>query len=286
MPSVPGDLRYPSWLAGTWRVTTTATGFSMPLGPRFVDPFLLRIATEEVRNKKQLQYVYRFVDDAPPPEGQPTLTVRQDRRYNAIEEEKAFIAARGATIERGMFVCNAAHPHGRVLLDVRDDNTRGLVSRELLGDDVERKEATWVAKAVIRTQLSLDIAWAAWEERSSSGEGGGEGGGGRGGEGGGRGDEGGTFVTSELAVQRALLPSRVIDESLIEILTSFERPSEGVPGSQQKTMKARYRVAQYLSLPGVNSSAALSSEATRKLAKQADGRAVSVLDYDLLLEQI
>ena len=32
VPSVAGELRYPSWMLGTWRVTNTVSSFTMPLG--------------------------------------------------------------------------------------------------------------------------------------------------------------------------------------------------------------------------------------------------------------
>ena len=39
LPSRNGDVRYPSWLEGTWRARNTIDGFSMPLGSAFVDTF-------------------------------------------------------------------------------------------------------------------------------------------------------------------------------------------------------------------------------------------------------
>ena len=85
--SMPGDLRYPTWLAGTWRVTTKGAGFAMPLGPRFVEPELVAEARKPVR----LAYGARFLESQPPPAGSPSLSVQQDRRFNAIQEEGAFV---------------------------------------------------------------------------------------------------------------------------------------------------------------------------------------------------
>jgi hypothetical protein len=192
VPSAAGDLRYPAWLAGTWRVENTAAGFSMPLGSRFVNPYVIRIAEKEVSTAKKEQYLLRYVDGAVPPEGQPSLMVRQARPFNTIQEERASGAARGSKVERGTFACNAAHPHGRILLDVLDEQT----------DGVESSGGSWEALRVFRHQMELDIGWAAWESAVSTTTTG----------------SSSVFVTSELAVQRALLPSRPIDESFLEIL--------------------------------------------------------------------
>eukprot|EP00966_Prymnesium_polylepis_P275566 6366998-Prymnesium_polylepis.1 len=114
-------------------------------------------------------------------------------------------------------------------------------------------------------QTEIDILLAGWEETDSS------------------------FVTSELTAQRQLLPSRavggaseVVDTSFLELLTRFERPASERPQS----VRARYRVVQYLGLPGVAPPAASASRAARALEMQAAGQAVSILDYDLLMERV
>ena len=48
LPSRNGDVRYPSWLEGTWRARNTIDGFSMPLGSAFVDTFTRAIAEDDV----------------------------------------------------------------------------------------------------------------------------------------------------------------------------------------------------------------------------------------------
>ena len=264
--STSGDLRYPSWLAGKWHVTTTARDFSMPLGRRYVVPSLVRVSQQDLATKRQLQYSMTFTDGAADGTNDGELTVQQSRAFNVIQEENAFTASRGSTVERGSYVCDQAHPHGRVLLDVRDDKPLG---RESSTSGLD-KYASWEVRNVVRSQLEFDITEAAWEVST--------------------GDDsvtGDAFVTSELAVQRALFPSRTIDETFLEILMRFERPS--VPPKaeatlaepvQPTTVRARYRVAQYLSLPGVEPRLA-STDAERNLARQAANRAVALLDYDL-----
>lgn len=277
VPSFEGDLRYPTWLAGTWRVTNKAVGFTMPMGKRFVDPFLVTIAQQDLSAAKELTYTLRFNDQEQPPAAQPTLTVRQDRPFNTIAEERAFSASRGATVERGSYDCDAAHPHGRVLMAVRDDEPSGVRGVERPPEGI-----AWEVRRVVRSQLELDIAWQRWEETTTTASRGGAIGGGVGGGDGGGGGGGGRFVTSELAVQRASLPSpssQMIDESFLEILTSFEQPA-----AADQPVRARYRVAQYLSLPGVPPPKVTTPEA-RKLAKQAGFHAIALLDYEMTMER-
>lgn len=261
VPSMDGDLRYPQWLAGSWRATNTATGFSMPLGKRFVDPYLLRLGQQDATTGRQRQYLLSYEDGARPPPGQPTLTVRQQRPFSTIQEERAFTATKGTTIERGRYILDPPHPHGRIVLDVRDDVTpeRSVIRGTDGPRELSRAASAWEVRKTVRSQLELDVAWAAWEECDD-----------------------GTFVTSELAVQRSVLPLGVVDESYLEILFRFERPTGAEP--QPDAVRASYRVAQYLSLPHATPPAAATKEA-RTLARQAAGRAVALLDYDVLLER-
>lgn len=258
MPSVAGELQYPKWLAGKWRVTNTAVGFTMPLGARYVDPFLVQLAGEEVAASKTRQYSMRFVDDVPPPVA-PALSVRQDQAFNSMEEERAFTASRGATIERGLYAVDPAHPHGRIVMDVRDlDPSPGDAPQG----------AGWEVRKTFRSQLELDVTWAAWEEsRGSVGV---------------DGSGGGAFVTSEIAVQRVRLPQeRGVVESYLELLTRFERPS-----ASSSTVRAQYRVVEYLSLPGLPDVPTAQSASARRLAKQAADQAVALLDYELIMERV
>ena len=263
MPSMDGDLRYPKWMAGKWRATNTAVGFTTPLGQRFVDPYLLKIGQSDATTSKQRRYLLGYEEGFPPPAEQPTLTVRQARPFSTIQEERAFTASKETVIERGVFTRNAAHPHGRVVLDVKNDITPdGKPLSPYVG-------AGWEVRKTVKSQLELDIMWAAWEESGDN-----------------------AFVTSELAVQRAELPRGAVDETYLEILFRFERQSLTGAAEEQSpetapppnAVRARYRVAQYLSLPDAALPAAATKEA-RKLAKEAAGRAVALLDYDVLLER-
>ena len=254
--SVAGDLRYPNWLEGTWRAACSSAGFSAPLGARFVAPELIA----EARKKVQREYKLRFVS-APPPAGQPTLSVRQDRRFNLVEEERAFIASDGFVVEGGDYVCDAAHPHGRGLLTVLDANA-------VPSQDGGGPAARYAVTPSFRFQEELEVLWAAWEAAEPAG----------------------AFVTSELTVQRVLLPApgrTSVEEastSLLELLWRFERRS--ARDDRPSSVRARYRVAEYLSLPGVAAAAASATRAARALERQAAGQAISIIDYDLSLERI
>jgi len=251
--SEPGALRYPSWLAGAWHVTCRNAAFSTPLGSRFVDQTLIEeiARTQDAAVRWRARYV-----EAPSVAGWPKLTVAQDRLLNAAEEERAFIPST-FRVQGGRYEFDAAHPHGRVLLNVLDtDVAAGTQSAQTRAYDV---------KMQFQFQTEIDILLAGWEETDSS------------------------FVTSELTAQRQLLPSRavggaseVVDTSFLELLTRFERPASERPQS----VRARYRVVQYLGLPGVAPPAASASRAARALEMQAAGQAVSILDYDLLMERV
>ena len=251
--SMPGDLRYPAWLAGTWRVTNRGDGFSMPLGPRFVDPELVAEARKAVR----LQYGARFTK-APLLAGWPSLSVRQDRRFNEMQEEGAFISSGGFVVERGTYACDDAHPHGTVLLDVLDTDVAGQgLLRSAANGAVD-------VRPTFRFKTAVDILWASWELTDDA------------------------FTTSELTVQRQLVPgangkSEEVDVTFLELLTRYERPASDQP----RVVRARYRVVQYLNLniPGVAAPVAV-TRAARELEKKAAGQAISILDYDLLMEAV
>ena len=48
--------------------------------------------------------------DAPAPSAEPTLTVAQDRRLNAVEETAAFCRSDGLTVASGSYEVSARHP--------------------------------------------------------------------------------------------------------------------------------------------------------------------------------
>lgn len=260
--SVAGELRYPAWLEGTWRASCSSAGFSMPLGAKFVDPSLIAEARKQVRREYQLRFV-----SAPPHAGQPALSARQDRRFNLLEEERAFVAS-DFVVEGADYACDTAHPHGRGLLTVLD-------TRAVPDQAGGAQGARYAATPSYRFQEELEVLWAAWEDVEPAAP------------------VAGVFVTSELTAQRVLLPtpgrSSSMEEastSLLELLWRFERPSwTSSSGQQPASVRARYRVAQYLSLPGVAVAASATRDA-RTLERQAAGRAVSIIDYDLNLVSI
>ena len=270
--SDPGELRYPSWLKGTWRVRNSISGFSMPLGKVFVDDFLRASAIEDVDAAVPLTYTLSFVD-APPPPSEPALSVAQDRRFNAVEETAAFCSTDGLVVTSGRYDVTATHPHGLILLEVGDADPR----KGGAGAVGSRKDS---ATRGATAQIEIDIVWAAWDAAASKG----------------------AFVTSELAVQRTTLPADeyfdqpAVDTSYLEIITRFERPTTSPvltqPGSSRSTstattttVRARNRLVQYLTLPGVPSGVE-SRERAAKLARLADGRAVSFFDYDWVMEKV
>jgi len=259
--SVPAEVRFPSWLAGTWQVTNTAVGLQTPLGRRFVDPYILSVAQRDVGSKSTMEYQLRFIEDG---DASSPMPVRQDRPFNSIEEEGALVASRGVVIERGDYKMDASYPHGRVLLELKDEQLDRVASAEL------PKGSPFNVRRVVRTQLELETVWAQWQDGSTNGN-------------------ANAFFTSELMVQRVLLPlttapreakrERVLDASYLEILTRFERSPADMAGTPPTRLRARNRVVQYLSLPGV-------SEPAAALEVEAAGRAVLLLDYDWDLRRL
>ena len=258
LSSTPGSLRYPAWLAGNWQVTNTngQPALSLPLGPRFVDPLLINA----VQRTNTRRYRVRFVDSAvaadapscgPTP---PDLPVQQDRRFNTMQEDGAFLAPSGFVVEGGAYACGEKHPHGRVVLDILDtDATAGVRAADTSGSAVEV-----VQRVAFRSKSELEVVWAGWEAEPDR------------------------FVTSEMTVQRDLLPDgEEMAASFFELLTRFER------GPSEDMVTARYRVVQYLGFPELGvARPRSSSRAERALEKDAAGRAIAVLDYDLRMERV
>ena len=268
--SQAGELRYPAWLLGNWRVTNTISAFTMvsaemvcpdssrhahadtkhiaqlllamrqPLGEAFVDGFTRAVAEDDVAQALPLQYNLRFVAaDAPPADER--LSVAQDRRFNAIEETNSFLGSDGGYVRECVYESSpAASPHGRLLLEVVDPpDESGGGGR---------------SASSISSQLTLSFDWVQWDFAAS-----------------------GAFVTSELVRQRTRRPASTYEEasdetSYLEILTSFSRvpassatssrpPRAGRPASNEQAanksagqppamtrVRVRNRIAQYLEL--------------------------------------
>ena len=238
---------------------------SLPLGPKFVDPLLIEEANAGATSRR---YLMRFVKanaadlNAACGPLEEYLTVRQDRRFNTMQEEGAFTAPAGFLVERGAYACDAAHPHGSVLLERLDtDATAAIRARASAPSGTPSQTYEVKLKTALRSRSELDIVWAAAEAT----------------------DDGG-FVTSELVVQREMLPTgEELSTSFLELLTKFESPRQ--EGERASSLRAHYRVLQYLSLPGMPRSGLL-SRAERALEREAAGRAVAVLDYGLVLERV
>lgn len=268
VPSVSSDLRYPRWLQGTWRVSNTITRFSMPLGSAFVDSFTRATAQEDVDAAQTLSYLLKFDETLLPSESDPELCVAQDRRFNAVEETGAFLSGEGLVVADGSYQVNEQHPHGRIDLVVRDPDA--------IGDS--RAAASAARQDSTTTRIELSIEWAAWDAAAS----------------------GGAFVTSELAVQRVMLPpdqyfsESAVDTSFLEIITRFEKPQRimragGANNSHRRpttVVRARNRLVQYLSLPGIDTLDKGATKRSRGLERLAAGRAVSFFDYDWVMELV
>jgi len=256
-----------------------------------MDPDLAAELSKDV----SLRFRLRFVD-APAPVDQPSLRMRQDRRFNEIEEVSAFLSPSALLVEGATYACcDAANPHGGVLL-------------EILDPDATAAGSSGRVRVPFRYRSAVDILWAAWEEGAGSGGGGG---------GGAASTSTATattagassFVTSELTEQRELLPGEAepIQTTFFELLWRFERPPSASGGAtataaQQRpaqqplplgsVVHARYRVAQYLSLPGLPPAppplgAPAGGKAMRALLERdAAGRAVAIIDYDLRMERV
>jgi hypothetical protein len=108
--SAPGALHYPSWLEGTWEVTSTIESFTVPLGTAFVDPFTLASAEEDISAEEQLRYLMRFLTDA----GAPGSCI-QDRGFNGAQEAAAFLGAMGDLVSCA-YTIEPQAPHGRLSL--------------------------------------------------------------------------------------------------------------------------------------------------------------------------
>lgn len=259
LESVPGELRYPAWLSGTWRVTNTNAepAISLPLGSKFVDPNLIA----EAKKASSRRYLSQYVDGtAAGACGQPVvgLPVRQDRRFNTMQEENAFIKSGGFVVEQATYTCDAIHPHGSVLLQILDTDATAAVRTPDASSSSSAYEM--IQKTAFRSRSELDVVWAAWEAAADDA----------------------SFITSEMTVQREVLPTgEELATSYLELLTKFERP----PAVEQPaTVRARYRIVQYLSFPDLRSPTR--SRMERALEREAAGRAVAVLDYDLVMERV
>ena len=264
--SAPSDLRYPEWLKGTWRVNNTISKFTMPLGAAFVDPFLRATAQEDVNAAQTLSYTLSFVDAQPPP-SDLSLCVKQDRRFNAVEETAAFLASEGVVVTNGAYEVSAPYPHGRITLETRDPNAAGDSKVGSAASVVGRGDGDVGGKS----RIDLSIEWAAWDEAAS----------------------GGAFVTSELAVQRVVLPrdayfDESVDTTFLEIITRFERPRITAGSNGKPVVHARNRLVEYLSLPGIDASAGSDGGGSRARAQErlANGRAISFFDYDWVMEKV
>lgn len=277
-----GDLRYPSWMLGTWRVTNTISSFSMPLGSAFVDPFTRAIAEEDIALAQPLKYLLRFVPTDPPLSDR-SLCVAQDRKFNAIEEQNAFLGPDGGSVREGLYACSEPDaPHGRLVLSIADppeDGNRG---------------SSLASPSAIISRVDLRFEWVQWDLAAS-----------------------GAFVTSEIVRQRTTRPRSTYEEALdeeqyLEIITSFRRVprtpnGDGSPLRRQSSaptasastvapsqrqpevLRVRNRLVQYLDLPGGDPPGGAGTGARSRKAMAAiaaDGRSVSFFDYDWEMERI
>ena len=248
VPSQPGELRYPQWLLGTWRLQNTISSFSMPLGKAFVDGFQRLTAEQDVAAVERLTYALRFVE-AEPPTSAPALTCKQDRRFNAAQETSSFLGDDGI-LRSCEYLCDSRSPHGRLAIIVEDAPDGAATNGGPPGT----------------TTIELGIEWAQWDASASRG----------------------AFVTSELVRQRVTRAAdaggpALDEQSLLEIITRYEQPrrSDGV-------VRARNRLVQYLSFAGdevqIRGSGDSQGRSTRSkqaaLTELAAGRAISFFDYD------
>lgn len=251
--SQAGPLRYPPWLLGTWQVRNTISRFSMPLGPAFIDPFVLATAKEDVAAAETLSYLMRFVEAATTLDDSAALPAVQDRSFNAREETNAFLGADGGRVTGCRYSTDARSPHGRLLLNVVEPS----------GDGRGGLDPT-------ATTIDLNIEWAQWDAAASEG----------------------AFVTSEILRQRVTRPAvgpwdPAQDQTeVLEVITRFLPPSPTVPAmpsapaKQPGLVRVRNRIAQY---PLVFSG---SSASERQLSALAGGRAISIFDYDWTMERV
>ena len=131
------------------------------------------------------------------------------------------------------------------------------------------KDSPFDVRKVVRKKLELKTVWAQWEGGTVGGS--------------------DAFTTSELVVQRILLPlsgairdaaqQRVLDTSYLEILTQYERPQMDATGGLPSRLHARQRVVQYTAMPGMT---------TPMTARERDaaGAATLLLDYDWELQRL
>ena len=201
VPSRVAELRYPSYMIGTWRVRNTLRQFSMPLGSRFLDPFVAAVAQEDLASASTLTYLLRWVaapraeQGSPRPElalepvstmltpakmaaaaqpGAMELGAVQDRAFNAREETDAFLGADGGVVGACTYVVDAAHPHGALRLEVlepRDDGAPAL-ARDAAGAAARARGAASDESAqAAPTSIDLDIEWTQWDEVRAGEEG-------------------------------------------------------------------------------------------------------------------
>lgn len=264
VPSLPGELRYPEWMLGTWRVTNVLQSFSMPLGSAFVDDFTRLSAKEDIDNGEELEYLLRWVPAPESVAGDDPLCAAQDRAFNALQETAAFLGDEEVAVEGARYGAPPGAPHGLLELRLRDDDPGELGARGGGG-----------ARPSTSTEISLRVEWCRWELADR---------GGRQGRPAARGGGGASFVTDELlsqtVVTRAGSKRATRESTLLETITKFEErpPTPAAPAR----IVARNRIIQYLLPTGSARKPPSRDEATR--AALAGSRAVAVFDYAWVLE--
>ena len=250
--SQTGQLHYPNWLLGSWRLHNAITGFTMPLGSAFADGFTAYSARDDIHREVAYDYSMRFLAA---PVGEDAAAeaagfgVIQDRAYNAAEETRAFLEDDGVRVERSRYSSDRqVAPHGLIILELEEDGAEAA-----------------------RTTIQLEVQWCQWQllENGAFVT-----------------DE---MILQRLTTSGVAGQQPISEFTCIESITCFEPPRRearrGSGQSERETVRARNRLAQYL-LP----SAALDGKVPSKAESRADrmaalagGRAVTFFDYDWTL---
>ncbi|MDZ8137446.1 MAG: hypothetical protein RM049_19450 [Nostoc sp. DedQUE04] len=91
-----GDLVYPEWMAGTWKVTSTLVDLAAPLAPEIVTP---GFEGNHRQLNQPVSFVVRFVKQQPPISGLKILTqigdkspiLVADRAFNSLNLVRAYL---------------------------------------------------------------------------------------------------------------------------------------------------------------------------------------------------
>lgn len=86
-----GDLAYPQWIAGTWRVKSTLVGLAAPLAPEIVTP---GFESNRAYLNQPVEFDVRFAERSTKQFRQTQTAVVADRAFNGLNIARAYLGDR------------------------------------------------------------------------------------------------------------------------------------------------------------------------------------------------